>query len=207
MLASASPRRRELLAALGVPFEVEPADIEETRAELDPVRLAEGLALEKALAVASRFLAVEQPSVVLGADTVVARDESILGKPRDAEDARAMLRALRGRTHLVVTGLAVLLGERRVSTGSVTTEVWMRAYSDEEIDAYVARSLLEDGPYDKAGAYAIQDTTFHPVAEARGCVCSVIGLPLWPVHSALRRAGIETAAPSLERCAICPLAV
>jgi len=207
VLASASPRRRELLAALGVPFEVWPADIEETRTEPDPVRLALGLALEKARAVAARLAAVDdQPRVVLGADTVVALDGRILGKPRDAEDARAMLAALRGRTHLVVTGVAVLLGGSE-SLDSVTTDVRMRTYADEEIDAYVARPVLEDGPYDKAGAYAIQDTTFHPVAETDGCVGSVIGLPLWLAQQQLRNAGIEARAPTLERCASCPLAV
>ena len=206
VLASASPRRHELLAALGLPFEVAPADIDEMRADADPAHLAQHLALEKARTVAARLPAVVgQPWVVLGADTVVALNGRIMGKPRDAKDARTMLHTLRGRTHLVVTGLA-LLGEGREWVDSVRTDVRMRSYGQEEIEAYVARSALEDGPYDKAGAYAIQDTTFHPVAEARGCVCSVIGLSLWPVYSALRGAGIEAAAPALERCANCPLA-
>jgi septum formation protein len=146
---------------------------------------------------------------VLGADTVVALDGRVLGKPRDAGEARAMLGALRDRSHIVVTGLALLVDgpvDGRESVTSARTEVRMRAYDDAAVEAYVARTAIEDGPYDKAGAYAIQDATFHPVAETNGCVCSVIGLPLWPVQSMLRSAGIETGAPPLARCAGCPLA-
>lgn len=207
VLASASPRRRELLAALGVPFEVVPAAIEESRAEPDPTRLAEALALDKARAVAARLAKgpAHEACAVLGADTVVALEGRVLGKPRDAEDARAMLAALRGRTHLVITGLALVLADREL-VEAVRTEVRMRAYTDAEVDAYVRRTALEDGPYDKAGAYAIQDATFRPVAEAAGCVCSVIGLSLWRVHSMLRSAGVEAGAPGLERCLSCPLA-
>ena len=202
ILASASPRRRELLALLGVPFEVVPADIDETPSGADPARLAERLALEKARAVASRLGATDH-AAVLGADTVVALDGGVLGKPRDAEEARAMLDALRGRTHEVITALALIL-DGRATIEAVRTEVRMRDYAGAEVDAYVARTALEDGPYDKAGAYAIQDETFHPVAEAVGCVCSVIGLPLWRTHSLLRSAHIEAATPTLERCANCP---
>jgi septum formation protein len=205
VLASGSPRRRELLNTLGVRFEVVPADIEETPRDPDPVHVAEGLALEKARAVASKLVDFDEGYAVLAADTVVALDGVVLGKPRDVEEARAILHALRGRIHLVVTGVAMLRGHH-CEVDSVSTEVRMRRYSDEEIDAYVARSVFEDGPYDKAGAYAIQDATFHPVAEAHGCVSSVIGLPLWRVRSMLQSAGIQAAPPALERCASCPLA-
>ncbi len=199
VLASASPRRRELLALLGVRFDVVAADIDEAIAAESPRALVETLARQKALAVATRL----PSSLVLGADTVVVLDGHVLGKPGDPSEARAMLAALRGRSHEVSTGVALVRGEfSRVS--SVTTAVWMRAYSDLEVDRYVARGPSDDGPYDKAGSYALQDATFAPVAEASGCVCSVIGLPLWTVRQALRGAGVETSVPPLARCAGCP---
>jgi septum formation protein len=188
-----------LLAALGVPFEVLAADIDESRDERDPVRLAGQLAREKARAVA----AVHPDRAVLGADTVVAIDGRVLGKPRDAEEARSMLRALRGRAHTVVTGVALIAGGYE-AVEPVRTIVRMRDYGDAEVDAYFSRGASDDGPYDKAGAYAIQDSTFRPVAETAGCVCSVIGLPLWRIHSMLRSAGIEAGTPTLARCAGCP---
>lgn len=208
VLASASPRRRELLALLGVPFEVVPADIDEGLEAESPRALVEALALAKARAVLGRLPAAQAAGVVVvGADTVVALGARVLGKPGDEAEARATLAALRGRTHEVHTGVAVLAGPVRLVC-SVTTEVRMRAYSEIEVSAYVARRPPAngpyDGPYDKAGAYALQDATFAPVAEARGCVCSVVGLPLWAVHDALGRAGVESAWPPLERCAACP---
>ena len=208
VLASASPRRRELLAALGATFEVAPADVDETTEERDPVRIAEGLALRKARAVA----AVTPPTsagevrngdrpVILAADTIVVDGWEILGKPADAEAARATLERLRGREHEVVTGIAVVAGER-AAADFARTSVRMRDYGDDEIAAYIARGE----PFDKAGSYAIQDEAFHPVAATDGCVCSVVGLPLWTTRRLLRAvAGLELAAPTLERCVACPL--
>lgn len=200
VLASASPRRRELLALLGVPFEVVPADIDEARDAPSPSALVELLALEKARAVQ----ALHPSDVVLGSDTVVVLEGRILGKPTDAEDARAMLAALRGRTHEVTTGLAVLSADRAPLVTSVTTEVRMRTYSEAEVGAYVSRGWDADGPLDKAGAYAIQDAVFAPVEATTGCVCSVVGLPLWTVRRLLGEVGVEAGAPSLPRCAGCP---
>ncbi len=204
VLASASPRRRELLALLGVPFEVVPADIDETRDAPSPSALVETLALEKARAVQ----ALHPSAVVIGSDTVVVLDGRILGKPTDAEDARAMLGALRGRAHEVTTGLAVLSPDRAPLVTSVTTVVRMRTYSEVEVGAYVARGRVDgqpyDGPLDKAGAYAIQDAVFAPVEATVGCVCSVVGLPLWTVRRLLGAAGVEAGAPLLPRCAGCP---
>ena len=216
ILASASPRRHDLLTALGVSFEVRPAAIDETSPEQEPSRFAEGLALRKARAVAANGRAV------LGADTIVVSygpygsdesDESdgsdgsdgsvgrVLGKPADAAEARVMLASLRSRTHEVITAVAVVAGNR-VAADCVRTQVRMRAYSDAEIESYVASG----SPLDKAGAYAIQDEQFHPVETADGCICSVIGLPLWTTRRLLRAAaGIETAEPGYERCAACPL--
>ena len=199
VLASASPRRRDLISALGLPFEVLPPQTDERAAERDPARLAEGLALRKARAVAADERAGGH--AVIGADTVVVLDGRALGKPADGREARAMLASLRGRTHRVVTGVAVVAGER-VAADHVSTAVTMRRYSDAEIE----RAVAGGSPLDKAGAYAIQDREFAPVERYEGCECSVGGLPLWTLRRLLRTAaGIEAAEPSHARCAACPL--
>ena len=198
VLASTSPRRSELIAALGVAFAVQPADVSEATVERDPVRVAEGLALRKARAVAELLAG---GSVVIGSDTVVAVDGRILGKPADAGEARAMLAALRARDHEVVTGVAVIARGRAAADHS-RTAVRMRAYADAEVDAYVATG----SPFDKAGGYAIQDEAFHPVERCDGCECGVIGLPLWTLRRLLRvAADVHAEAPALARCARCPL--
>ena len=194
VLASGSPRRRELLAALGVAFEVDPADVDETTAEQDPVRVAEDLALLKARTVASR----RPGALVIGSDTVVALDGRLLGKPADADEARVMLRSLRGRAHEVVTGVAVIVdGAERVAHSA--TAVTMRDYADAEIEAFIATG----SPFDKAGGYASQDPVFAPSASIEGCACGVVGLPLWTLRALLRDAGLDVAEPSLARCAGC----
>lgn len=197
VLASASPRRRELLATLGVPFEVDAANVDETSAERDPVRLAESLALLKARATAAR----RPHDIVIGSDTVVALDGRLLGKPADAAAARAMLHALRGRAHEVVTGVAVVaVAHGFEAAGYGRTAVVMRAYADAECEAFIARGE----PFDKAGGYAIQDVEFRPVARIEGCECGVVGLPLWTLRRLLREAGVDAGAPALDRCAGCP---
>jgi septum formation protein len=196
ILASASARRPELLAALGLPFEVSPADVDESSDERDPERLAVELALRKAHAVAL----LEPDAAVVGADTLVALEGSFFGKPADAAAATATLQALRGRTHQVVSGVAVVAGEISAAA-SVVTHVTMRDYTDEEIAAFVATGR----PFDKSGAYAIQDETFAPVARYDGCMCSVIGLPLWATRLLLHEAAaIEASPPSYDRCQQCP---
>ena len=198
VLASESPRRYELLAALGVEFVAHPAAIDESSAEPDPARRATTLALAKARAVSRRT----RGALALGADTiVVAPDGALLGKPPDIESARAMLRALRGQAHRVVTGVAAVQGGR-IGTECASTAVRMRSYSHAEIERYVARGE----PFDKAGGYAIQDPEFAPVAEAEGCLCSVIGLPLWSARRLLAAiGGVASDPPALERCSACPL--
>lgn len=201
VLASASPRRRQLLARLGVPFDVAPADVDEDsdvreRAE----RVARRLARAKAVAASA-----QQPdAAVLAADTVVGYRGRLLGKPRDAGEAAAMLRLLRARRHRVVTAIAVVLPGRKTPLIShVTTGVWMRQYADSEIDASIARG----DPFDKAGAYAIQDETFRPVELYEGCYCNVVGLPLWTAAALLRRAGVSVSASVADlppQCALCP---
>ncbi len=143
---------------------------------------------------------------ILAADTVVALERVILGKPADAGEAREMLRRLRARTHRVVTAVVVLpAGQRSALIRHPVTEVQMRAYSDDEIEASIARG----DPFDKAGAYAIQDERFHPAESYGGCYCNVVGLPLWPAIELLKRAGLElshvAAGDLLPQCAACPL--
>jgi septum formation protein len=171
VLASGSPRRRELLARICPSFEVVPADIDEAlHGPPDPEAVAR-LALDKARAVAGRLAA----GVVLGADTVVVLDGEPLGKPATPGDAVAMLRRLRGREHAVVTGIAVVdAATRREATQAVTSHVRMADYADAIIDEYVASGE----PLDKAGAYAIQGAGGRLVASYRGSFSNIIGLPL-----------------------------
>lgn len=181
ILASASPRRRALLAALGRPFTVQVADVDETaRPGEPPIAYALRLARAKARVVAEATAEQASPALVVGADTIVVLDGAILGKPATAEEARAFLRRLRGRRHLVVTAVAVLpqgVGRRSAEDGQASwaaTGVWMRGFSDAEIEAYVASG----DALDKAGGYAIQHPSFQPVAALQGSETNVIGLPL-----------------------------
>ncbi len=206
ILASGSPRRRQLLSCLGLPFRVVVPGLEEdvpSNSDLTPEEMAEALAKAKALSVAQRG----GSGLVLAADTLVVEDDTILGKPRDAAEAAAMLRRLRDREHRVITGVA-LVDARRPNPSladHVTTAVRMRPYGDDEIAAYIARGE----PFDKAGAYAIQDQAFHPVASYDGCYCNVIGLPLRLVVRLLREASVDITDEHLAdlptECTNCPL--
>ncbi len=196
VLASASPRRRELLRALLDDATVDPAAIDERTTD-DPRADARRLAREKASAVSRRH----PGAVVLGADTIVHDGERAYGKPGDADTALAMLRVLRGKTHRVVTGIAVVSASGAASDVS-TSEVTLSSLADETIAAYVASGR----PLDKAGAYAIQDEDVPTVAMLDGCYCSVMGLPLWRLRALLATAGVVTREPhhALPRCAACP---
>jgi septum formation protein len=181
-LASASPRRRELLARLGLPFRVSPVSVAEAPLQGEaPAATARRLALLK-LRSARRLT---DPSVTLAADTVVGLEGVALGKPRDPEEARRMLRRLRARAHLVHTGVAV--GAPGLELCEVeTTRVRMRPYTEEELERYVATG----DPLDKAGAYAIQDADFHPVLALEGSYTNVVGLPLPLTARLLGAAGL-----------------
>jgi septum formation protein len=194
ILASSSPRRRELIASLGLQVEVIKPDIDETQHPDElPLPYVQRLSREKAQAVAQK---VKDEAWVLAADTVVILaadtigiDEggAILGKPVDADDARRMLEALRNRDHWVCTAFTVLQPvTNRLHTEVVRTRVTMRDYSDDEISAYIAT----DDPFDKAGSYAIQHEGFHPVAQIEGSRTNVIGLPIDEVKAALERFGV-----------------
>ena len=184
ILASASPRRWELLGLLGLPFVVRTADVDETpRPGETPEVLVARLSATKA-AAAARGL---KDGLVVAADTVVALDGEVLGKPRDAGQAAEMLRRLRDRMHAVHSGVTVVdAASGRAAIHLSNTAVWMRGYSDAEIEAYV------DGgdPLDKAGAYAIQHAGFRPVARIQGCFTGVVGLPLGALSDGLAHFGV-----------------
>jgi septum formation protein len=183
ILASASPRRQELLQSLGVEFRIVPSDLDEVLAPGPLADAAARLALDKARAVASRV----GEGVVLGADTIVVIDDTPLGKPVDSDDARAMLRRLRGREHQVITGVAVIdAASGRARSTSVVSCVTMADYADAEIDAYVATGE----PMDKAGAYAIQGQGSALVAGLSGSFSNVVGLPLDETAALLAEFGV-----------------
>lgn len=173
ILASASPRRRELLTQAGYSFTVATANIPEVRLPgEDPIRFATRLAREKAETVA-RTHPEAALALILGADTVVVVDEEVLGKPENDADAARMLRLLSGRTHRVITGVSLLAEERQQSAAEVTF-VQCNTLSDAEIEAYIATGE----PADKAGAYAIQGRAARWIPHIQGCYFNVVGLPL-----------------------------
>jgi septum formation protein len=185
VLASASPRRQELLRNAGIPFTVQPAEIDETPLAGEAARdCAERLAREKALAVFQN----RPQEWVLGADTIVVVDDVILGKPRDADDAARMLRLLSGRTHAVITGVC-LVGPvaSRTTTTSETTLVTFCDLSEDEIRDYIATGE----PMDKAGAYAIQGIASRWIPRIEGDYSNVVGLPVALVYAMLRGRGSE----------------
>jgi septum formation protein len=173
VLASASPRRQELLARLSIPFTVEPSHIPELHPPGPPAAALAAVALDKARAVARRWTAGR--AVILGADTEVVLDGRYMGKPRDARDAVRILSALGGRTHEVITGVALVEAPTgREATTAVTTRVTMAVATQEEIAAYVATGE----PFDKAGGYAVQGLGAQLVAHVDGCLSNVVGLPV-----------------------------
>ena len=186
LLASNSPRRKELIRLTGWPYRVIPAGVDETPLPNEPPdRYVSRLAESKARAVAGK---AEEGELVVAADTTVADGDMILGKPQDAIEARKMLSALRGRVHQVYTALAIYdPAAGQLVTDLASTHVPMRAYSDQEIEAYI-----ETGdPFDKAGSYAIQHPEFHPVDSLTGCYANVVGLPLCHLVRSMRRFGVS----------------
>jgi septum formation protein len=196
ILASASPRRRELLAQAGYRFEVQPSSVPEARRPgEDAIRFATRLAREKAEEVFARRQAAvgaAETALVLGADTVVVCDEEVMGKPSDAADAGRMLLLLSGRTHHVVTGVAVVWGSNSppaVEIAAELTQVTMQTLSPAEVERYVASGE----PMDKAGAYAIQGYAGRWIPRISGCYFNVVGLPLALVAGLLEGAELRMA--------------
>jgi len=176
VLASASPRRKELLTQAGYQFQVIPANIpEERQPNEDPTTFVTRLAREKARFVFDQLVPHPQqdPILVLGADTIVVTPEEILGKPRDAEDAARMLRLLSGRTHQVITAVC-LISEEATEIAAETTSVAMQTIAESEIAHYIATGE----PMDKAGAYGIQGYAARWIPRIQGCYFNVVGLPL-----------------------------
>ncbi len=178
ILASASPRRREILSMAGYRFTVLAPDVDESAQGLAPDMLVQELSRRKAAAAA--VLSVPH-DVILAADTVVALDDKILGKPGDAARAVQMLRALSGQTHVVYTGFTISDNDTAV-TQAVAAYVTMREITEEEINAYVATG----SPLDKAGAYGIQEAAGMFVQSLQGDYYSIMGLPICPVSVLLR---------------------
>lgn len=184
ILASASPRRKELLASLGVAFEIIPAEVTEHEApEADPREMVRHNAALKADWVAARH----PDATVIGADTTVFIDRTVLNKPRDRAEARAMLKLLAGRTHTVFTGLAV----RRQRDGlkldqGVASEVTFKAFDDAALELYLSRVHT----LDKAGGYAIQEQGELIIAGFTGSLTNIVGLPLEEMKQLLTRAGL-----------------
>jgi septum formation protein len=191
------------MTALGFDFDVVPADLDEASLSYgrDPAAITRRLARAKALHVA----ASRPDAIVLAADTIVVHRGDVLGKPVDADDARRMLSRLSGHTHRVITGVAVVRpGARRATVDHVVTRVHLRRLDEGAVEASIARGE----PFDKAGAYAIQDPLLRPIESYDGCYCNVVGLPLYTSLCLLREAGITPARASQmpPQCARCPLA-
>lgn len=183
ILASTSPRRRELLALLQIPFETAAPAFEEThRPSLQPEQLVSLFAEGKARSCAGRF----PDALILGSDTVITLDRTLLGKPKDADDARAILWRLRGREHRVLTAVSLLgAGDGVRETGLERVRVWMRAFTSAEMEQYIA-----SGEYrDKAGAYAIQGRGRTLVERIEGDFTATVGLPLKRVVQMLTKSG------------------
>jgi septum formation protein len=195
VLASSSPRRRELLALTGWKFEINPADIDESpRPGEPPGDYVLRLAVDKAHVAA---IQASPAQIVLAADTTVADGADLLGKPANKGQAVAMLEQLRGRVHQVYTAIALLApGSDGPFTDLCTSQVPMRNYTASEIETYAASG----DPMDKAGAYAIQHAGFHPVEGFAGCFASVMGLPLCHLTRTLTKMGLP---PQVDVPAAC----
>jgi septum formation protein len=191
ILASASPRRRELMTQLGVIFEARAMDINEDALPGEtPTETQKRITLAKAMAVNLRGQGHPAGAIVIACDTTVLLDGEMLNKPADADQAREMLRRLRGRAHQVQSCIVVRRPER-TDLDIVVSDVYMRDYGDDEIERYI-----ESGdPFDKAGSYAVQHIVFHPVARICGCPLNVVGLSLCQ---------LRTHVPELPPCgAVC----
>ena len=185
ILASASPRRKELLGKIGLEFEVEPSNYaEDTHSELEPHELAEKVSLEKAQAIANKH----KNAIVIAADTFIVLGTKMLGKPKTEVEAKRMLRAISGKPHLVITGFTIIDTDiNKVLSRVVETKVYIRRLTSNEINAYVESKE----PLDKAGAYAIQGLGSVIVEKIEGDYFNVMGLPLSALTESLKDFGIN----------------
>jgi septum formation protein len=182
ILASGSPRRKELLQMLEVPFEVLVSDTEEIITKNEPAEVTKELSYQKAMAVAGQV----EEGIVIGADTVVSIDGKILGKPADTEEAREMIHKLQGKSHMVYTGVTVIVkSDETVSASSFAegTKVNVAPMTEDEIEAYISTSE----PYDKAGAYGIQGLFGKFIEGIEGDYFNVVGLPVHRLYEELKK--------------------
>jgi nucleoside triphosphate pyrophosphatase len=205
LLASASPRRRQIINLLGLPcsFVVVSDDEEEAQERYrgSVEDMAQWLAKHKAAVALKLPEAAER--LIITADTTVILESEVLGKPRDQAHARTLLRTLRGRWHHVVTGMVVctqIAGKTVMHSASCITPVLMRDYSDAEITAYIASG----DPMDKAGAYGIQHPSFQPTARIDGCYFNVVGLPVCTLTDLLAEFGVYPARQQMRTDSLCP---
>ncbi len=199
ILASKSPRRKKLLGNLIESFLVIDPDIQEDQDQGEPaLDYVIRIAREKALAAGALIPSeLESDGIILAADTIVVDDDKILGKPIDSHDAAQMLAELRGKCHQVYSGIAVYdLAQRTLKTNMVCSEVVMREYTDKEIEDYIASG----DPFDKAGAYAIQNPSFNPAPAFRNCYANVMGLPLCHLSLLMKEVHGEYYQDVADRC-------
>jgi septum formation protein len=185
ILASQSPRRKQLLTQLDVQFTVVPSYIEEKmNARLKPRSQAENLSLQKATTVAQKY----KDAIIIAADTLVVIDNEILGKPKDVTDAKRMLKKLSGKTHVVITGYTIIDTEtNKTITNSEESKVFMKKLSNKEIENYIKKENV----FDKAGAYAIQGFGSLIIEKIEGDYSNVVGLPLFSMFHELKHFGIS----------------
>ena len=185
ILASVSPRRKELLEKIGLKFEIEPGDGEELAdTDLETHEMVQKLSREKAEVIARKY----HNAIVIAADTVVLLDDKVLGKPHSQAEARKMLRLLSGKSHVVITAFTIIdTDKKRILSKSVETKVYIRKLNQREIDAYVKSRE----PLDKAGAYAIQGLGSAIVEKIEGDYFNVVGLPLSTLAESLKEFGID----------------
>jgi len=205
LLASASPRRRQIISLLGLPYAVAVASDGEAEAEERYQGPAEEMAqwLARHKAVAALQLPQAAGRLVITADTTVILESESLGKPRDREHARELLCALRGRWHHVITGVVVCMqarGKTVMQSSSCITPVLMRNYSEEEITAYIASG----DPMDKAGGYGIQNPAFQPTKSIDGCYFNVVGLPICTLTDLMAEFGVYPARQHARENSTCP---
>ncbi|KRQ88139.1 Septum formation protein Maf [Caloramator mitchellensis] len=185
VLASASPRRIELLKMFLPDITIIPSNYEEKLIDTEPIRLSVELAKGKAIDVASR---VDGKSIIIGADTIVVMNSLVFGKPKDKEDAKQMLYTLSGKVHQVITGLCVLdVFNNKTITSYESTDVYFKELSADEIDLYIKSGE----PFDKAGAYAIQGLASIFVKKINGCYFNVVGLPVYKLNEMLKDVGVN----------------
>lgn len=186
ILASSSPRRKQLMARMGLQFEVIPSNCEEKFLPgQSPVDISVELALQKARDVSGR---INEPALVIGADTIVVKQDKLLGKPKNKDEAYMMLHELQGQVHEVITGLAVIYtGSHRCLTGYERTQVELAPLTPQEIELYINTGE----PMDKAGAYAIQGFGGILVSRIEGCYYNVVGLPIHRLWVMLKQIGVH----------------